>query len=33
MVSEWLLDNHRDSVDAEFAINEGGGGVMRRENT
>ena len=27
---QWLLDNHRDLIDAEFAINEGGGGVMRK---
>ena len=26
---EWLLKNHRDLIDAEFAINEGGGGVVR----
>jgi acetylornithine deacetylase/succinyl-diaminopimelate desuccinylase-like protein len=26
----WLLANHRPLVDAEFAINEGGGGVMRK---
>jgi acetylornithine deacetylase/succinyl-diaminopimelate desuccinylase-like protein len=25
----WLLDSHRPLVDAEFAINEGGGGVAR----
>ncbi len=25
----WLLDSHRALVDAEFAINEGGGGVAR----
>lgn len=24
---EWLVDNHRDLIDAEFAINEGGGGT------
>ena len=27
---QWLLDSHRDLIDAEFAINEGGGGVMRK---
>ena len=27
---EWLLKNHRNLIDAEFAINEGGGGTMRR---
>jgi acetylornithine deacetylase/succinyl-diaminopimelate desuccinylase-like protein len=27
---EWLIDNHRPLIDAEFAINEGGGGVMRK---
>jgi len=26
---EWLVKNHRDLIDAEFAINEGGGGTMR----
>ena len=26
----WLIANHRDLIDAEFAINEGGGGVMRK---
>lgn len=26
---EWLLKNHRDLIDAEFTINEGGGGGMR----
>jgi len=25
----WLLDNRRDLIDAEFAINEGGGGALR----
>ena len=28
---EWLLANHRALIDAEFAINEGGGGSMRKE--
>jgi acetylornithine deacetylase/succinyl-diaminopimelate desuccinylase-like protein len=28
--ASWLLKEHRDLVDAEFAINEGGGGNMRR---
>jgi acetylornithine deacetylase/succinyl-diaminopimelate desuccinylase-like protein len=27
---DWLLQNHRNLIDAEFAINEGGGGTMRR---
>jgi len=27
---EWLVRNHRNLIDAEFAINEGGGGNMRR---
>jgi acetylornithine deacetylase/succinyl-diaminopimelate desuccinylase-like protein len=27
---EWLVKNHRDLIDAEFAINEGGGGNIRR---
>jgi acetylornithine deacetylase/succinyl-diaminopimelate desuccinylase-like protein len=27
---EWLVKNHKDLVDAEFAINEGGGGNMRK---
>jgi acetylornithine deacetylase/succinyl-diaminopimelate desuccinylase-like protein len=26
---DWLLKNHPDLIDAEFAINEGGGGTMR----
>jgi acetylornithine deacetylase/succinyl-diaminopimelate desuccinylase-like protein len=26
----WLLANHRPLIDAEFAINEGGGGMMRK---
>jgi acetylornithine deacetylase/succinyl-diaminopimelate desuccinylase-like protein len=25
----WLLQNHRDKIDAEFALNEGGGGALR----
>src|SRR5882724_3552443 len=25
----WLLQHHRDLIDAEFAINEGGGGALR----
>lgn len=25
----WLLENHRELIDAEFALNEGGGGGMR----
>ena len=28
--AEWLVKNHRDLIDAEFAINEGGGGDMRK---
>ncbi len=27
----WLLENHRDLIDAELAINEGGSGVFDRE--
>ena len=27
---QWLLANHRALIDAEYAINEGGGGVMRK---
>lgn len=27
---KWLLENHRNLIDAEFAINEGGGGVMKK---
>jgi acetylornithine deacetylase/succinyl-diaminopimelate desuccinylase-like protein len=26
---DWLLKNHRQLIDAEFSINEGGGGTMR----
>jgi acetylornithine deacetylase/succinyl-diaminopimelate desuccinylase-like protein len=26
---DWLLKNHRDLIDAEFALNEGGGGALR----
>jgi acetylornithine deacetylase/succinyl-diaminopimelate desuccinylase-like protein len=26
---EWLLGNHRDAIDAAFALNEGGGGALR----
>jgi len=25
----WLLQNHRDLIDAEYALNEGGGGAMK----
>jgi len=25
----WLLANHRDRIDAEFALNEGGGGLLK----
>lgn len=25
----WLLENHRDLIDAEYALNEGGGGAMK----
>jgi acetylornithine deacetylase/succinyl-diaminopimelate desuccinylase-like protein len=28
--ASWLISQHRDLVDAEFAINEGGGGNMRK---
>ena len=27
---KWLITHHRPLIDAEFAINEGGGGVMRK---
>jgi acetylornithine deacetylase/succinyl-diaminopimelate desuccinylase-like protein len=27
---QWLLQNHRDLIDAEIALNEGGGGAMRK---
>ena len=27
--TRWLLENHRDLIEAELAINEGGGGVLR----
>jgi acetylornithine deacetylase/succinyl-diaminopimelate desuccinylase-like protein len=27
---DWLVKNHRDLIDAELAINEGGGGTMRQ---
>jgi len=27
---DWLVRNHKDLIDAEFAINEGGGGNMRK---
>jgi acetylornithine deacetylase/succinyl-diaminopimelate desuccinylase-like protein len=27
---KWLIANHRDLIDAEYAINEGGGGVLRK---
>ncbi len=27
---DWLLKNHRDLIDAEYAINEGGGGIIRK---
>jgi len=27
---KWLIANHRELIDAEYAINEGGGGVMRK---
>jgi acetylornithine deacetylase/succinyl-diaminopimelate desuccinylase-like protein len=26
---QWLLKNHRDLIDAQFAINEGGGGIVK----
>jgi acetylornithine deacetylase/succinyl-diaminopimelate desuccinylase-like protein len=28
--AEWLVKNHKDLIDAEFSINEGGGGSMRK---
>src|SRR4051812_15718832 len=28
--AEWLVKNHKDLIEAEFAINEGGGGNMRK---
>ena len=27
---DWLVKNHRTLIDAEFAINEGGGGIIRK---
>jgi acetylornithine deacetylase/succinyl-diaminopimelate desuccinylase-like protein len=27
---DWLVKNHRDLIDAEYAVNEGGGGTMRK---
>src|SRR4030095_14875737 len=27
---DWLVKNHKDLIDSEFAINEGGGGTMRK---
>ena len=27
--ADWLVKNHKDLIDAEYAINEGGGGTMR----
>ena len=27
---DWLVTNHRDLIDAEFAVNEGGGGIIRK---
>lgn len=26
---QWLLDNHRELIDAEYALNEGGGGALK----
>ena len=26
----WLLENHRELIDAEYALNEGGGGAMKK---
>ncbi len=26
---KWLLENHRDLIDAEYCLNEGGGGVLK----
>ena len=28
--AEWLVKNHKDLIDAEFALNEGGGGNIRK---
>ena len=28
---QWLLKNHRDLIDAEFALNEGGGVGTRKD--
>ena len=28
--TDWLLTTHRDLIDAEFALNEGGGGVVKQ---
>ena len=30
---DWLVKNHRDLIDAELAINEGGGGTSRKGST
>ena len=27
---DWLLNNHRELIDAAFALNEGGGGIVRK---
>ena len=27
---DWLLKNHRQLIDASFALNEGGGGIVRK---
>src|SRR4029079_1378671 len=28
--AEWLVKNHKDLIDADYAINEGGGGTLRK---
>ncbi|MFT5351343.1 MAG: acetylornithine deacetylase/succinyl-diaminopimelate desuccinylase-like protein [Gammaproteobacteria bacterium] len=28
--AKWLAENHRDLIDAEYALNEGGGGAMKQ---
>jgi hypothetical protein len=25
---DWLVKNHRELIDADFALNEGGGGIL-----
>ena len=31
--SSWLLKHHRDLIDAEFALNEGGGGQLDKSGS